>query len=439
MALFHQQSCECTTTGLDLFTVPPTQTSVEQGLWIEHHPLASLTENGPIEFVVKGGGEEYVDLANTLIHLQAKILKPDGGDLDQNDRVAPTNLWLHALFSEVDVSLNGVLVTTSTNTYPYRAYIETLLNYGKGAKTSQLRTSLFHKDQDIDDYFGKKNRGYSSRKTKCELSKTMDLLGRIHADIFMQEKYLLNGVDLRLRFVQSKDAFALMSPPPADDQPASQYRVKILRASLFVRKCKLNPSVVLGHGKALQTTTAKYPLKRVVTKVFSVPSGNMNVVQDNLFLNQLPKRLVIGAVTSKSFNGDYAESPFAFKHFNANSLTLYLDGQQVPFRTLKPDFENDLYARSYFTLFSGTGNAFGDFGNDISYEDYRTGYTLFAFDLTPSLTDGDAVELIKTGSLRLEMSFGKPLPTPIHIIVYGELDAMVEIDRARQVITDFSS
>ena len=38
MAFVHEQSCECTKSELDLFSVPPTQTSMEQGSWIEYHP-----------------------------------------------------------------------------------------------------------------------------------------------------------------------------------------------------------------------------------------------------------------------------------------------------------------------------------------------------------------------------------------------------------------
>ena len=55
------------------------------------------------------------------------------------------NLFLHSLFSQVDISLNGTLITASTNTYPYRA-METLLSYGNDAKTSQLTSAMFYKD-----------------------------------------------------------------------------------------------------------------------------------------------------------------------------------------------------------------------------------------------------------------------------------------------------
>jgi len=38
-----------------------------------------------------------------------------------------------------------------------------------------------------------------------------------------------------------------------------------------------------------------------------------------------------------------------------------------------------------------------------------------------------------------EIGFSQPLPEPAHIIVYGELDGMIEIDRSRQIITDFTT
>jgi hypothetical protein len=52
----------------------------------------------------------------------------------------------------------------------------------------------------------------------------------------------------------------------------------------------------MGHVKALEKTSCKYPVRRVEVKVDTVLTGNMNYVQDNMFLGQLPKRLVILAV-----------------------------------------------------------------------------------------------------------------------------------------------
>nr|KAG5685508.1 hypothetical protein BaRGS_018911 [Batillaria attramentaria] len=372
---------------------------------------------GPIEFVIKGAGEDYLDLSNSYLHVGAKIVRSDNSDLvaGDDDKVGPVNLWLHSLFSEVDITLNGTQVTTTTNTYPYRAYLETLLNYGTDAKETQLAASMFYKDtaNQFDKVGGNDNKGMKERVRKTKRSHIVDMIGRVHADLFSQEKYLLNGVDLRLRLTRSKDAFSLMA---VADAP-STYSVKIVHASLFVRKCKLNPAVVLGHAKALEKATAKYPVQRVVTRVISIPAGNLNVVQDNLFLDQLPKQLIIGLVDSTAFNGAFNSSPFEFKHHNLNFLALYQEGKQIPTKALKPNFRTGEYMRSYVSLFSGTNTSWKDVGNTISPSEYDKGYTLYGFDLAPSLVDGNQAELIRAGSLRLEMSFTTALEEPVHVIL----------------------
>ena len=129
-ALVHPLSCACGKSELELFAVPPTQTAINSSQWMEYRPITSLTDTGPIEFVITGSGEEYVDLSETYLQVTAKIVKPSGGDLEQtlddngtvngtDADVGPVNLWLHSLFSQVDVSLNDRLVTPSMNTYPY--------------------------------------------------------------------------------------------------------------------------------------------------------------------------------------------------------------------------------------------------------------------------------------------------------------------------------
>ena len=434
-------SCECTNTGLDIFTVPPIQTSVESGCWVEFYPLATLSDSGPIEFVVKGDSEHYLDLSNSYIHAQIKVVKSDNSNLLDTDPIAPVNLILHSLFSSVDISLNGTLITSSTNTYPYRAYLETLLNYGNDAKSSQLNNAGYYNEGGpFYDYANsaKAPEGFKQRAKNIKSSRTLDLIGKIHADLFSQSKYLLNGIDMRLKFTRSKDAFSLLVKAPADGE-VDNYKIKMLHMSLFVRKAALNPAIVLAHGKGLMHSTAKYPIKRVMTKIYSISSGVSNFIKDNLYLSKKPQRLLIGFVSSKAFNGDYHSDPFQFKHYDINSLALYSEGHQIPSKALKPDFENKNYARSYLTLFMGSGYAFKDSGIDISYEDYMNGCTLFCFDLSPSLIDGHVAEPIKSGNLRLEVTFSKALPEPVHVIVYGEQDGLVEIDKARQVISDFSA
>ena len=90
MAFIHEGSCECTKSELDLFSVPPTQTGMEQGSWV----------GGPIEFEISGSGEDYIDFANTVLYVKANITANDGTNLAADAAVGPANLFLHSLFSQ---------------------------------------------------------------------------------------------------------------------------------------------------------------------------------------------------------------------------------------------------------------------------------------------------------------------------------------------------
>ena len=73
MKLLHEQSSQCLRSELDLFSLPPTQTAVDGSQWVEHSPVSTITSSSPIEFIVSGSGEDYMDLYNTLLEVKACI------------------------------------------------------------------------------------------------------------------------------------------------------------------------------------------------------------------------------------------------------------------------------------------------------------------------------------------------------------------------------
>ena len=77
MAFVHPQSCECVKSELDIFIVPPTQTSIESGSTVEYNPIASIADGTPIEFSITGGGQDYIDLSNTELYVKVKVLRAD--------------------------------------------------------------------------------------------------------------------------------------------------------------------------------------------------------------------------------------------------------------------------------------------------------------------------------------------------------------------------
>src|SRR5215470_1100184 len=236
MAFIHPQSCECTKSELDLFSVPPTQTSIESGAWVEYLPVSALSHLLPIEFNVLGAGQDYVDLANTMLYVKAKIIRENNAYIDDTDEVAPVNLTLHLLFNEVEFKLSDTLISSTNNTYAYRALFETLLSYGKDAKQSQLTAALYYKDragymEDSALDAAAMNTGMMTRRRLFSDNREVDMMGKIHADLFFQDKFLPADVGFRLRLLRNKDAFCLMS-----SQLNEVYKLVITECKLFVRK-----------------------------------------------------------------------------------------------------------------------------------------------------------------------------------------------------------
>ena len=95
---------------------------MESGNWIEYYPLSTVANGSPIEFVISGSGKDYVDFGNNILYVQAKIRQPNGNDLGAAANTAPVNLFLHSLFSQVDIQLNGTLRRRRKLT-PYRAML----------------------------------------------------------------------------------------------------------------------------------------------------------------------------------------------------------------------------------------------------------------------------------------------------------------------------
>jgi len=444
MSFLHTHSSECLKSELDLFSLPPTQTSIESSQWIYYKPVTSLADDAPIEFVIPGHGEDYLDLTHTMLSLRIRVETPaiPGGTSATPAsavKVGPVNHLLHSMFNQIDVYFNQKLVSPPNNAYAYRAYIEALLSYASPAKTSHLTSCLW--DTDIPDFMDETldsetpNQALVRRARYIREERALDLIGHLHCDVFNQDKFLINGVEVRMRLVRSKDSFCLM-------ETTSTSKIRILDASLIVRRAKISPGVLLAHARMLSKTTAKYPLTRVEVKTFTIHAGLVGESLDNVILGQLPKRIIVGFVDNKAFNGDRKLNPFNFKNYGINFFSLYADGMQIPSRPLQPNFSRDepLYVEAYHTLFSGTGIHFLNEGNSISRDDYSRGFSLFAFDLTPDLSANCAGHwnLVKHGSLRLEVRFEKPLTTTINCIVYAEFDNVLEIDSSRQVIVDFS-
>lgn len=319
----HDQSEGCNKSELNLFTVPPTQVTVEKSTFVDYYPVSTLGEDSaPIEFFVPGNGEDYLDPSRMPLYVKVKIKTAAGEDAGADALVGPQNLFLQTLFSQVNFSPNDKLITPSSAIYPYRAMIETLLNFGPAAKQSQLTTSLYYKDTpgkmdvvDPNTADADANKGLKTRNKFTKASKSCDMSVPLHADICFQERLIIPGVDIKVKLVRSKSEFCLVA---GGEDPA--YKILIEQAVLRVRRVAVSPTLRLQHEKYLEKTTAKYPISRVEVKPIAIPQGLLSLDRENVFLGVLPKRVVIGLVNSEAFHGSYARNAFNFHHYKVTRV-----------------------------------------------------------------------------------------------------------------------
>src|SRR3981189_575 len=133
-SLINIESAEGAMSELDLFSVPVTNTMIENGIYVYYQPLAPVDNADVIEFVIPAT-DDYIDLSRTFLELEGKMTLMDGTALTADTgAIFPVNNFLHSLFKQVDVTLNDFQVVKGSQTYPYKAYIEKLLNFDNSFK-----------------------------------------------------------------------------------------------------------------------------------------------------------------------------------------------------------------------------------------------------------------------------------------------------------------
>lgn len=422
-----------------LFDLPPTQVAVSDVHYQEIRPLSQVSDDTPIEFQISGQNSmDYLDLRGTQLCVKLKVTNPDGSDIT-SVKVGPVNLFLQALFSATEVSLQNKAVISS-NYNPYNAMIQTLLHSGHDASHSQLLSQLYIKDDNdstgaviTDASAG--NNGLFLRSEYIKGSKILELQGPIYHSLFTIKRYLLNQVDVKLKLYRSSPAFCLSA---GDASP--NYKIKIIDIYLLAKKVRVNPALIVAHAELLKNSTAKYPFDRVECRSQSLAAGSTMFTWDNLFQGQKPNKVVVAFVKSKALSGDYKSNPFHFLNCNIQSICLYVDGVPVWGSPLKLNFdasEGQSFMRAYTNMFLTNGQWGKNSGLDINREDFAKSSTLFSFQLEPNfLDDNTFLSLVKTGNVRLEVQFKTSLTDTTSCIVHSSSPAFFQINSQRDIITE---
>ena len=106
----------------------------------DFHPTHNISPNSPIEFLIRGTSDSYIDLGDLRVLLHLKIQRTDGKAFDAGtDSVNFVNLPLASVFQDVFVKIADTQVEGGQHAYPYNGYLSSLLQFHPSAKTTHMQ------------------------------------------------------------------------------------------------------------------------------------------------------------------------------------------------------------------------------------------------------------------------------------------------------------
>ena len=427
------------TEDVALFSNPPYNTAEDKISWTIIKPsYVNIGQEGynSISFKIDGNATQYIDLLRTKLYVQLRVDK-EGGVWSADEIGLPIDMILHTMWSSVDVTLNNIQVSGAGGNYMYKAAIENILNYSKNTKDYQLCSIGMTPDaENFDDYNPNEvdttlgiNSGLLARK---ELfggngKGSGNFKGVLLADICNQGRLILDAVNVSITLWPSKNPFRLMSGVDC----------KLVIEDIYLDVCKVqvNKYCMSGHKAGLEIANGQYPMQKTVIITKEINIGSQEQSWDDLFQGYIPSKMVIGIVESAAYAGNFKKNPLRFQPFNISTMGFTVNGEPTPKEAFKYDIGKGLYVDAFNSLYEVTGKYGEDTDNGISYEQWKKGVALTAFNVDPTTAnDFRYLGLPKKGHTRLSLQLKKATDKPITVIIYACFPARVEIDEMRNVM-----
>lgn len=349
---------------LDIFSLPPVDYRYEAHRYVEYNP--TLTGIDPITFSIPQT-DDFVDLSESRLVIELRMNNGAAGyeGIKMNDAVSDANSTRntyvetnigHTLWRQIDLSINGALVTPQGNNYHHQAYIETLLNYSKEDGKTKLEPQGWTNDVNVprtiartggaDDTpapaAGDMNAiapGMYALTSKLQQKRWYTFTIRPHLPVFTSGRLLVPGVEIKMDLHLNPMSQLLLQTGNLDDGSRKNpiITAEDIKVKLVLKKVTLNAKVYLSLQQ--QRTSGKkivhYPVVRGDIRTFSIPTGFTRWEQDNLFLGRVPDEVCIVFMHTDVYNGSATHHTFAYERHGVKSISQAVNGEEYPYRPLQ--------------------------------------------------------------------------------------------------------
>lgn len=391
---------------------------------------------------------ELISLSDIRLELDLHLTRQDGSPVGPEDCVSSINNTLHSLFQCVTVEVGGRSVSDNSNLYFLRAYLENLIGYSADAQRSQLTSCGWALDTTYSAVAGTwhpsagggagrasfTSQGAKDRYEHLQVCSPLQLSGKIHSDIFQQEKPLLTAVPVMIKLTRARAALTFNAVDAAHIP-----KVAIRNPRLLIRRYEMTPEYSTCLAKTLVTQNAMYQIDRVAMRQLTLNQNVQFAVWNNVTQGQVPKIMLFGMVSSNALAGTHDTTPFNFQHYDLMAIHAELNGRIYPSNSYDLNFSTNCSLQAYDDLLDTLGRLYLPTGELPFHRfSYNRGFTLFGFDFTGSHSGLSAVSLIKQGNINLHLRFRTPLPETVVTFAYLVYDNVIEINNNRDVIFSFA-
>jgi len=238
------------------------------------YPLYNISEeSNPIEFRINSSLSSFIDLRNSTLYVQLKVVKgKEGTKLGSTDKVSTVNLLLHSLFEHVEILVGGTMLFDSNHQYSLCSFIQAHLGSSRERKLGELSCHGYY----VDNMGGVNLEGDAGQKARMEAiadSKVVELEGNLFADVANSNRYFPNQTNIVIRLKRASPDWILLKEKgkdaggvPVADTPG-QYRIELVKCKLKVMRHFLHAPVsahiqnMLNSGKIARCNYKKCEVK----------------------------------------------------------------------------------------------------------------------------------------------------------------------------------
>jgi hypothetical protein len=418
---------------LDWYSVSPTPLGVKKAYMAEVLSTNNVSSSGPWNFRIMRQ-RDYIIPSRNYIHIEFSVQDEAGNALTDATKVAPVNDFLGMFFRQLVVTANGVESSNSGETYAYKATSDYEWGWHASAKrdTGKIR-GYFEPDFPIDS---KESASYKERVKWVAGSVSCYVQGPLRFELANQPKALPSFIDLSLNLHRNSDEFCLVNY----ENKEKKGRISIKSMKWYVQMWELENSTNMGLERALLANPAIFANRECRIKSFQIPANRRTCPENNLFNGRIPSIIFVRLVETVSFHGDFGKDPMNYQPHDVRNIHIQVNDQTIPNHPYNCSFEKNRYSCAFDDYLHALSDCEGEPSLGITYDGYKSGQTTFAFPIAPLLRNDGTFDLVRTGTLSVQIEFGNPTKLGgLQCVILALYDVVNFMDHNRYLFKDNNS